>query len=218
MQGIPVTCIKAGAFQETYGTQFVIENIIISEGVITIEDNAFTGCRDLLSVSLPNTLEVIGVSAFYACEALERVSFGDNLMDIGVSAFHGCFSLTEIDLPHNLRTIQAYAFAETALTTVVIPPNVEEIGAASFYFNSNLISFSFSSSVKTMGTSIFLGENINIQFIGTIEEFLSIEKEEYCLSSIIGTIYCSDGEISCYAGELTYIYYEIIDEVEEPTG
>ncbi|MBQ7379117.1 MAG: leucine-rich repeat domain-containing protein [Clostridia bacterium] len=220
VQGIPVTSIKNGAFQETYDMQHILEEVVVSEGIVVIENLAFQGCRSLKSVVLPDSLEVLGDSVFYACNVLSEVTFGDNLREIGDSCFHGCFELKEIDLPYSLKTIGEYSFAETALDNVIIPPYVEEIGAASFYFNDKLKTFTFSSYVKTIGVSIIMGLDIEVYFAGTIDEFLMIDKNETSFSSISGTIYCNDGEISAYAGEFSYEYYDLNASVgtNEPTG
>lgn len=64
------------------------EVVMIPEGVVTIESNAFTFCDGLEWICLPKSLDFIGESAFYGCKSLEEVSYGGNtenlvVMDIG---------------------------------------------------------------------------------------------------------------------------------------
>ena len=85
------------------------------------------------SVSFPATLTTIGAFAFYNCEDLSSVSFADNgsLKTIGAYAFSAssswyCNSITEITIPNTVTDIGAYAFANTALETVIFAPGGTE--------------------------------------------------------------------------------------------
>ncbi len=47
-----------------------IENIILSEGVMSIATSAFKGCSSLSSIIIPNSVTSIGPSAFTDCNNL----------------------------------------------------------------------------------------------------------------------------------------------------
>ena len=56
-----------------YGTQ--VKRIIVEEGTTHIQRSAFDCCGNLASVTLPQTLEVIGDNAFSRCKSLKEVIF-----------------------------------------------------------------------------------------------------------------------------------------------
>lgn len=63
-----------------------LESIRIPEGVVSIGDFAFSGCRNLRRVKLPQTLKSIGREAFSYCEKLIRPDIPSGV-DIGEDAF-----------------------------------------------------------------------------------------------------------------------------------
>ena len=62
----------------------------IPEGVIRIEDVAFSTCSDLNSVSIPVSVASIGDGAFSGCAGLTSIVIPNGLTDIGEWAFSGC--------------------------------------------------------------------------------------------------------------------------------
>ena len=109
-----------------------------------VEDSAFSRCRYLKSIHLPNIKE-IGKDAFIGCLSLYDVLFSDCLTVIGSGAFMGCHFLDYIKLPSSLREIGDMAFCECANLTHIINdydgnlvaemqlhPNVIRIGEDAF--------------------------------------------------------------------------------------
>lgn len=112
-------------------TRFKIPDKIDGKPVVSIGERAFeeTGITE---IGLPDSLLTIGEAAFYGCADLTFVGFPEGLVEIGDAAFGNCASLEEIELPQSLTTIGHLAFAETNLSEVFIPANVEEVGAGAF--------------------------------------------------------------------------------------
>lgn len=108
-----------------------VESVTIPEGVLAIEDGAFSWCEALKSVVFPSTLEAIGSSSFSFCSALESIELPDGLKSIGYDAFGDCTSLKTVDLGESIEIIEYYAFADcTALETVYIPDTIKNINGA----------------------------------------------------------------------------------------
>ena len=84
-----------------------------------VEDSAFSRCRYLKSVHLPNIKE-IGKDAFIGCLSLYDVLFSDCLTVIGSGAFMGCHFLDYIKLPSSLREIGDMAFCDCSNLTHII--------------------------------------------------------------------------------------------------
>ena len=107
-----------------------------------IEDCAFSRCRYLKSVHLPNIKE-IGKDAFIGCLSLHDVLFSDCLAVIGSGAFMGCHFIDSFVLPSSLAEIGDMAFCDcTNLTHVIkdgylvaekrLHPDVLKIGENAF--------------------------------------------------------------------------------------
>ena len=111
-------------------------------GLTSTNVNAFDGCSNLTSITLPEGLTSISNFAFRNCTALISVILPSTLNNILINAFVGCSSLTTIDLPEGLTTIGQTAFANcSSLTFMDIPSTVTTIGASAFYGCTNLRAF-----------------------------------------------------------------------------
>lgn len=107
--------------------------------VKAIYNNAFNRCRQLRSVTLPDTIESIGDSAFYICKQLKKINMPQNLKTIENSAFNYCQSLEAVRLPDGLTSIGRRAFYDCRkLTRVFVPSTVEYIGDEAFGNCSNV--------------------------------------------------------------------------------
>jgi hypothetical protein len=68
----------------------------IPNSVTNIENNTFTGCSALTSITIPNNVTRIGDAVFFACSSLASVTIPDSITRIGKWVFNGCESLTHI--------------------------------------------------------------------------------------------------------------------------
>ena len=93
--------------------------------VIYIGDHAFSGKKNLVSIVLPNKLEVIKKRAFASCEFLKNIKLPTTLHTIEDNAFIYCHSLHKINLPNGLKSIGSEIFASCVdLEDIVIPSTV----------------------------------------------------------------------------------------------
>ena len=105
IDGLPVTSVSLGAFEETD-----IEEVIVGNNVTEIGGGAFCGCYKLKAVTLPDSLDKISQNLFYGCSSLKTVTVPDSVDSIGDCAFYFCVSLKEIDLPDSVGSIGKGAF------------------------------------------------------------------------------------------------------------
>ena len=113
-------------------------------GLTEIPDSAFYDCRNLESVTIPDSVVSIGDSAFYNCNSLTSVTIPDGVTSIGDSAFSGCSSLTSVTIPDEVTSIGDSAFYGcSSLTSVTIPDNVASIGDHAFTACNSLTSIIF---------------------------------------------------------------------------
>lgn len=61
----------------------------IPEGVKKIRNHAFKDCYNLEELTLPSTLEHIGINAFYRCENLKRIIVNREKGSIKIEGFWG---------------------------------------------------------------------------------------------------------------------------------
>ena len=69
------------------------KNTRIPESVIRIEDEAFYGCVDLVSIKIPDSVRSIGEHSFAHCKKLRKVYIPDSVGYIHPSTFCGCNNL-----------------------------------------------------------------------------------------------------------------------------
>ncbi|MBO4803598.1 MAG: leucine-rich repeat domain-containing protein, partial [Muribaculaceae bacterium] len=127
--------------------------------VTSIDEAAFYGCSELLSVSLGNSVETFGIYAFYGCTSLTNISLPNSLTAIGPGAFRECTGLTGVTMGKSVTTIGAGSFMGcTALTSINIPNSVTEIGQRAFYNCANLSNVTIGNSVMTIGSEAFIND------------------------------------------------------------
>ena len=71
----------------------VIKKVVIEEGVTSVGTAAFYGHPELISVSLPDTLEYIFPDAFGNCAGLREINLKDTVKIVDESAFYNCLEL-----------------------------------------------------------------------------------------------------------------------------
>ncbi len=76
-----------------YPCAFTASSYSVPQGVESIGDSAFSGCKSLTSVTIPGSVTSIG-NAFNGCVWLKSVTIPDSVTSIGDEAFSGCDSLT----------------------------------------------------------------------------------------------------------------------------
>ena len=129
--------------------------------VTSIADNAFNGCTNVTSVTLPDTITNIGASTFSGCSSLATINIPYSVTKIGEKAFSGCIALTKVEIPGKVITINDETFKGcTSLTNVIIAPSVATIGTNAFNNCSSITSISIPASVKVINTGAFVGTKI----------------------------------------------------------
>ena len=130
--------------------------------ITTIGDEAFSGCKALSEVVLPNRLTRIGNKAFYQCKSLQSLHFPESLTSIGDYAF--CNSgLTEVDLSEctSLSLSGSYIFSNCeSLTSVKLPSNLKELGGRTFDSCRSLEEIELPDSLEDIGTGVFASTSI----------------------------------------------------------
>jgi len=133
-----------------------ITDVIIEEGVTSIEDNAFERLKRLKSVKIPNSVTSIGKSAFSGCHSLTSITIPNSVTSIGKDAFNGCHSIMSITIPGSVTSIEERTFSSCKnLKSVTIQNGVKSIEKEAFFRCTSLTSVSIPSSMTIIGESAF---------------------------------------------------------------
>ena len=147
-----VTKIGGYAFSECRD----LTSVTIPNGVTIIGVVAFYRCEWLTSITIPNSVTRIEDSAFYECRRLSTVTIGNSVTSIGFQAFRTCTRLTSITIPNSVTNIGERAFNECYyLNSVSMGNNVTCIGDYAFYGCSELTSITIPNSVTSIGEKAF---------------------------------------------------------------
>jgi len=147
------------AFIPTVAIPFIPKNklkkLVITSGD-SIVDAAFSGCDELTSLTIGNSVTKIGKEAFKNCSGLVSATIPDSVTVIGNSAFYGCTGLVCVTFGNGLTSISDYTFYGcSGLTSVIIPNNIKSIGKYSFYGCSEIEALTIGEGVINIGNSAF---------------------------------------------------------------
>lgn len=214
----PFTYEIKGGYVEITGchdeaTEVVIPAEIEGLPVRSIGSQAFYYCKELTSLTLPDTLTSISYGAFSNCSGLTSLTIPDSVTKIGGSAFAGCSGLTSLQLPDGITTIEAGTFSGcSGLTSMIIPDGVTSIGATAFSSCSNLASIEIPASVKDIGTYAFwyctaLTDIVLPESLTSISSFTFFECNNLTSITIPNTVTSIDYNAFDRCTSLSDVYY-----------
>ena len=91
--------VDSVAWKEVRGTA---KKLVISEGVTTVADYAFSFFTVLEEIKLPSTVTKIGKSAFEGCTALKSAEIPETVTSVGERTFFACKTIESITFKGNV--------------------------------------------------------------------------------------------------------------------
>ncbi|MBQ9742278.1 MAG: leucine-rich repeat protein [Ruminococcus sp.] len=163
-----VTYIGDKAFAGSY-----IKTVSIPDTVMVMGNSAFSYCIYLTDVTLSKGAKTISNNCFSNCTRLESIVIPEGVTTIATGAFENCTHLAEITLPSTLKTIETYGFAYTDFTELILPEGLETIGSFAFFLCPKLKAVTFPSTLKTIDDWAFCScsalKNLNFSIKGSLE-------------------------------------------------
>ena len=162
------------------------ENFVVEDGTIEISYSAFSNCKKIKSVILPESVKVIGEYSFASCSNLEKINLEkvekiensafsccdklrivnlNSIKELGSSAFKLC-GINELNIS-GLEKIPREGFSNCSeLEKIVIGEGTTTIERSAFEWCDNLIDITLPKTLKTIEDSAFIGckkiEKINL--------------------------------------------------------
>ena len=159
--------------------------------VTSIGYRAFANCKNLSSVTIPNSVTSINNYAFHNCTGLNSLTLGNSVTEIGAYAFAYCRGLTSVTIPKSVTSISARAFSWcSGLTSVTSEiTNVFQTGSNAFYGCDN--------------ATLFVPEGTKSQYQGT--------EDWNAITDIQEILY----DFSAKNADGVTIYYKIVSEANK---
>lgn len=149
----------------------MIKKVVVSEGVTSIGDNVFFGCKNLKTINIPETVTSISPYAFDGCSTIKAIEVNAN--NNKFSAVNGVLfnkskskllrfpinkHVTIYEIPDSVIEIGELAFAGCKnISSVVITNRVKNIGFGAFSGCLSLTSVDISSGISYISESCFYG-------------------------------------------------------------
>ncbi len=198
-------CIRDDAFRANGNLKSLF---ITNMGNVEICDGAFRDSATLTELDLSNTsLTAVWSNAFRGCSSLAELDLTDmkKLTSVSEYSFYGCTSLMDVMLPANVESIGALAFKNcNSLQSV----NFEDLKVLTrierqAFANTHFITVILPPNLKTMGDSVFINDDSSFKsLLSTIYVPDSLD-----LVDDLGNIDEREGKGPFYSyGEDTFIY------------
>ena len=154
-----------------------ITSVVVSPGITSIGNCAFTLFSKLIHVDIADSVVSIGEGVFSECSSLTNITVPQSVTYIGVNAFDSCTNLSSITLStNNITSIRSHTFSGCSkLSSIVIPDGVTSIQSGAFFNCTKLTSITIPGSVTSIGSNVFDGcTSLNdIRYSGTSESVIS---------------------------------------------
>lgn len=138
-------------------TDMALETVTFAQTreLFSIQSNAFSYCKNLVSINIPDSVRNIESKAFYNCQSLTDIIFSEN---------------------SQLQQIRQEAFAESiSLETIIIPKGVNLLSEKAFFNCNALLEVQlFSENPPILQSKVFYNENdekLNVTFFVLEDSF-----------------------------------------------
>lgn len=142
---------------QRFATSLLIRHVELPDGIVTINQYAFSGCTMLASVSIPDSVTLIESYAFSSCAALSSITFPETVTSIPQYVCNGCYSLKNVVFLGSVTTLGSSCFTNCyTLERFTVPATVTSIGNYAFSGNTSMKEYHvLPTTPPTMGSNAF---------------------------------------------------------------
>lgn len=183
----------------------VIPETFKRKPITEIAEYAFSNCKSIDTVTMPDTVVSIGKHAFKNCTRMTEIKLSSNLETIGIGVFVNCGSLTSIEIPDSVSEIEDKLLSDKtfekcgALKSVRIGKGITTVSYKTFDGCCSLESIYVTSTLESVEDFAFSDCVLlkNIYFNGSVAQWQNVVlgdkaffEHQYDI-----TVHCTDGEI-----------------------
>ena len=117
--------VASSPYSSRYSGDVIIPETVSYDGVTyavtAIDNEAFWGCSDMTSITIPNSVITIGNETFRYCSGLQDVTIPSSVTSIGNGAFCWCRGLTSVTIPRTVTSIGINPFwGSSSITSITV--------------------------------------------------------------------------------------------------
>ena len=140
------------------GVNTTIKTVHFSRGLTRIGNYAFSGCRALSSVEMPENLNSIGREAFSNCVGLKSIKIPNSVIGFDSYIFKGCTDLTTATLSETKNSLPPGLFSNcSALATITLPSVLTRIRENAFEGCTGLTAITIPTTLTEIYRDVFKG-------------------------------------------------------------
>ena len=167
-----------------FGVQ--VTEYVLCENITRIGNNAFSGCSNLPSITIPAAVTSIGDNAFSGCISPFAIHISDleswcniqlgSFISNSYSLYMNGEEIKDLVVPSTITSIGNMFFSNcTGLTSIEIPNSVTSIGYQAFSGCRGLTSVSIGNGVTSIGNDAFYGcSNLSMVHIANLDAWSNI--------------------------------------------
>ena len=180
-------------------TEVYISSTYNGKPVTSIGHAAFSNCKSITSVELPDSIKRINNSAFNYCQSLANIEIPDGVEFIGEYAFFWCTPLTKIEIPDSVEFICENAFFNCSNLQYNVEGNLKYLGNS----NNPYLYLAGTTSNKVSSATI----NANCKIIGS---------RAFYECSLLTSVELPNSVISI--GEVSFFFCTSLKSITIPNG
>ena len=202
-------------FLLNYNDTYMIESISFGKNIKRIGYRAFESCRNLTTITLPESLEEIGDQSFIGC-GLISIVIPDSVKKAGTNCFTGCDNLKSVKISKNLLTIPAYMFSQCPrLENINMADSIKKIDDAAFK-GCGVVNLQLPSGLEYIGYGAF-ARCMNLSQIMLPASIKYIDGEAFNGCKRLSTVTFEKG-FSCDIGQDMFKNCDNLEAIEIPNG
>lgn len=198
----------------------------VKAGTKIISDGAFDSLDELVSIVLPDSVEIIESRAFLHCASLESIHLSASLHQIGEYAFCSCTNIKEISIDEknmHFKVEDGFILSKDGSTLIYVipgqssecinvPKDVVDISEGAFLGNDKIRHVNLPDTLKTIGKFAF-EDCLQLKTINLPDGLISLEDGCFYHSTINSiTIPASVKKIGLAAFNIPHNLYRMLSK------